>query len=158
MFFDFPSGTAPAFCTCMHGSPKRIVYVLRSDTDPARHYVGITNDLASRLHWHNHGPSGHTTSHRPGSLVVSLEFASEMIAVRFEKHLKTGRIRSELLTTVDTLRLAKVRPKSLHIANVSIEHSRVDIGACESPAVLRMTPARRFYLQNHRAVRVVQAG
>jgi len=26
----------------MHGIEKRIVYVLRSDTDPSRQYVGIT--------------------------------------------------------------------------------------------------------------------
>jgi predicted GIY-YIG superfamily endonuclease len=44
----------------MHGIEKRIVYVLRSDTDPSRQYVGITNDVESRLEWHNHGPSGHT--------------------------------------------------------------------------------------------------
>jgi predicted GIY-YIG superfamily endonuclease len=44
----------------MHGIEKRIVYILRSDADPARHYVGITNDLRGRLQWHNHGPCGHT--------------------------------------------------------------------------------------------------
>jgi hypothetical protein len=58
---------------------------------------------------------------------------------------------------VDALRLTKVRPESLNIANASIKHSRVDIDACESTAVLRMTPARGFDLQNHSAVRVVQA-
>jgi hypothetical protein len=26
---------------------KRIVYILRSDADPSRHYVGITNDLSA---------------------------------------------------------------------------------------------------------------
>jgi len=29
----------------MHGVEKRIVYIVRSNTDPSRHYVGITNDL-----------------------------------------------------------------------------------------------------------------
>ena len=51
-------------CECM-GIPKRFVYILRSSVDPSRHYVGITNDLAARLEWHNHGPCGHTVSHRP---------------------------------------------------------------------------------------------
>jgi len=74
----------------MHGIEKRIVYILRSKVDPSRHYVGITNDVAARLEWHNHGPSGHTVSHRPWSLVVSIEFRSEREAVRFEKNLKSG--------------------------------------------------------------------
>jgi predicted GIY-YIG superfamily endonuclease len=74
----------------MHGSEKRIVYIIRSDVDPSRHYVGITNDLRSRLEWHNHGPCGHTMSHRPWSVVVSLEFPTEKEAVRFEKYLKSG--------------------------------------------------------------------
>ncbi len=74
----------------MHGIEKRIVYILRSDADPSRHYVGLTSDLRGRLEWHNDGPSGHTTRHRPWSLVVSLEFPSEAHAVRFERYLKSG--------------------------------------------------------------------
>jgi predicted GIY-YIG superfamily endonuclease len=74
----------------MHGIEKRIVYILRSDADSARHYVGITNDIEARLEWHNHGPCGHTKSHRPWSVVVSMEFRSEREAVRFERYLKSG--------------------------------------------------------------------
>ena len=74
----------------MHGVEKRIVYVIRSDADPSRHYVGITNNVLDRLEWHNDGPSGHTVSHRPWSLVVSMEFPSEREAVRFERYLKSG--------------------------------------------------------------------
>jgi len=74
----------------MHGIEKRIVYILRSESDPSRQYVGITNDVRNRLEWHNHGPSGHTLTARPWSLVVIMEFASERDAVRFEKYLKSG--------------------------------------------------------------------
>ena len=74
----------------MHGLEKRIVYILRSDADPSRHYVGITNDVPARLDWHNHGPSGHTLSYRPWSLLVAMEFRDEREAVRFEKYLKSG--------------------------------------------------------------------
>jgi len=74
----------------MHGIEKRIVYIIRSDANVSRHYVGITNDLPARLEWHNHGPCGHTVSHRPWSVVVSLEFPTEKEAVRFEKYLKSG--------------------------------------------------------------------
>jgi predicted GIY-YIG superfamily endonuclease len=72
------------------GGDKRIVYILRSDLNPERHYVGITSDLVNRLDWHNHGPCGHTVHERPWSVVVSMEFPTEREAVRFEKYLKSG--------------------------------------------------------------------
>jgi putative endonuclease len=74
----------------MHGRGKRFVYILRSESDPGRHYVGITSDPDRRLDWHNHSPCGHTTAHRPWTLVVVLEFPTEQQAVRFEKYLKSG--------------------------------------------------------------------
>jgi predicted GIY-YIG superfamily endonuclease len=49
----------------MDGVEKRFVYIIRSDAEPSRHYTGITSDVRERLHWHNHGPSGHTVLHRP---------------------------------------------------------------------------------------------
>ena len=69
---------------------QRFVYVLRSDRDPTKHYVGLTADVACRLCAHNAGGSGYTASGRPWSLVVSLEFASETVARRFEHYLKSG--------------------------------------------------------------------
>jgi predicted GIY-YIG superfamily endonuclease len=69
---------------------KRFVYILRSDVDPDRHYVGITSDVEERLHWHNTGPSGVTLHNRPWSLVVALGFADARVAGRFERYLKTG--------------------------------------------------------------------
>jgi len=74
----------------MHGVEKRIVYILRSESDPARHYVGLTDNVDARLEWHNRGPSGHTFHHRPWMLVVSMEFRTEAAARRFEKYLKSG--------------------------------------------------------------------
>lgn len=74
----------------MPGIGKRFVYVLRSASDPERHYVGVTSDVDNRLEWHNHGPGGHTVEHRPWSLVVVIEFATEEHATRFEKYLKGG--------------------------------------------------------------------
>lgn len=74
----------------MHGIGKRFVYILRSDHDPARHYVGITEDPEGRLEWHNHGPGGHTVRNRPWSFVVVMEFPTERAAVTFERYLKSG--------------------------------------------------------------------
>ena len=76
--------------TVMRGIGARYVYILRSDSDPSRHYVGRTTDVDQRLEWHNAGPSGHTIEHRPWSVVVSLEFPDESAAARFEKYLKSG--------------------------------------------------------------------
>ena len=74
----------------MANGDKRIVYVLRSDSDPSRQYVGITRDVLNRLEWHNHGPGGHTMRYRPWSLLVSIDFRTERDAVRFEKYLKSN--------------------------------------------------------------------
>ena len=89
---------------------KRLVYIVRSDADASRHYVGITSHLEGRLDWHNHGPCGHTVSHRPWSLVVSIEFPTERAAVRFEKDRSPVRVErsrsgtSELWTNQSTSR------------------------------------------------------
>jgi predicted GIY-YIG superfamily endonuclease len=74
----------------MQGIGARFVYILRSDATSGRHYVGLTSDVARRLHWHNNGPSGVTVHHRPWCLVVSLEFADATIAGRFERYRKIG--------------------------------------------------------------------
>lgn len=83
-------GVPPALHDGMHGIDKRFVYVLRSQSDPARHYVGLTSDVERRLGWHNAGPTGHTVRHRPWSVVVAVEFADERTATRFERYLKSG--------------------------------------------------------------------
>ena len=74
----------------MLGVGARFVYILRSESDPWRHYVGRTANVDDRLDWHNDGPSGYTTQHRPWSIVVSLEFPNERAAARFERYLKSG--------------------------------------------------------------------
>ena len=74
----------------MRGIGTRFVYVLESDSDPTRHYTGVTSNVDTRLEWHNHGPCGHTLKHRPWSLLVAIEFPTETQARRFERYLKTG--------------------------------------------------------------------
>jgi putative endonuclease len=83
-------GPRRAKAQLMHGIGKRFVYILRSESDPDRHYVGISADPDRRLEWHNHGPCGHTMRHRPWSLVVVMEFPTESQAVPFEHYLKSG--------------------------------------------------------------------
>jgi putative endonuclease len=74
----------------MRGIGRRFVYILRSDANPSHHCVDISSDPDERLHWHNEGPCGYTTSHRPWSLVVTIEFPTEAGALRFERYLKSG--------------------------------------------------------------------
>ena len=74
----------------MHGVGARFVYILRSETDPLRHYVGRTVDVDERLDWHNAGPTGYTRLHRPWRVIVSIEFPDESAAARFERYLKSG--------------------------------------------------------------------
>ena len=45
--------------------PKTIVYMLRSDRDPSRHYTGLTANFERRLQWHNAGQNVDTARDRP---------------------------------------------------------------------------------------------
>jgi predicted GIY-YIG superfamily endonuclease len=72
------------------GLPKRIVYALKSASDPRRYYTGLTSDLSTRLDAHNAGRCSHTASGRPWIVDVSVEFADEHRAVAFERYLKSG--------------------------------------------------------------------
>lgn len=73
------------------GGPRvHDVYVLESENDPARHYVGATNDSARRLQEHNAGKSTHTKKYKPWKLSVIIGFADQLKASRFETYLKSG--------------------------------------------------------------------
>ena len=69
---------------------RRYVYVLRSERDPRRYYVGLTSNVAVRIETHNSGGSQHTAANRPWRLVAAVEFAKEPSAIRFERYLKSG--------------------------------------------------------------------
>ena len=66
------------------------VYLIESVHDRARHYVGQTGNLKSRLGEHNSGKSIHTRRYRPWNLVCYLGFAEQKKALLFEKYLKSG--------------------------------------------------------------------
>jgi putative endonuclease len=72
------------------GLPKCIVYVLKSETAPARYYTGLTSNLAARLDAHNVGQCPHTASGRPWTIDLILEFSDERRALAFERYLKSG--------------------------------------------------------------------
>jgi putative endonuclease len=69
---------------------ERTVYILRSDSDSGRHYVGVTANPTERLRAHNAGDSPHTAKHRPWHVLVSIQFSDSKAALAFETYLKSG--------------------------------------------------------------------
>jgi putative endonuclease len=65
-------------------------YILQSEIDPTKYYVGMSNDPARRLDEHNGGKSIHTNKYRPWKLMVSIGFAEAAKAAAFERYLKSG--------------------------------------------------------------------
>ena len=66
------------------------VYVLESLHEQGRFYVGITEDLKSRLKEHNAGEVFHTTKFKPWKLKNYIAFDDHKKAHEFEKYLKSG--------------------------------------------------------------------
>jgi putative endonuclease len=66
------------------------VYILESQVDHDRHYVGFSSDLNARLAKHNAGEVAHTSKYMPWRITTAIAFDSEEKARRFEKYLKSG--------------------------------------------------------------------
>jgi len=64
------------------------VYILVSESDPDRHYVGCTTDLPGRLALHNDGKVSHTAKNKPWPVETAVAFRSQEKA--FERYLKSG--------------------------------------------------------------------
>lgn len=74
----------------MSTNPFHYVYILANRADPPRHYTGLTEDLRTRLKYHNNGECKHTAKFRPWQIEIALSFRSRDKAAAFEKYLKTG--------------------------------------------------------------------
>ena len=66
----------------------KYVYILQS-TNSEHFYVGITDDLRSRLAKHNAGEVSHTSKYRPWQVKTYIAFRDEKQAFNFEKYLKS---------------------------------------------------------------------
>jgi predicted GIY-YIG superfamily endonuclease len=66
------------------------VYVLVSESDPGRHYVGSTSDLNARLAAHNAGKVSHTSKCKPWRVETAIAFSDKGKATAFERYLKSG--------------------------------------------------------------------
>ena len=66
------------------------VYILRSQNDKARLYIGTTEDVDARIREHNQGKSGYTNIYKPWELETSISFKNKELAQSFERYLKSG--------------------------------------------------------------------
>ena len=66
------------------------VYILQSEEDPDRFYVGIAKDLRDRLKKHNAGEVSHTSKFRPWRLKTYIAFGDKDRAFAFERYLKSA--------------------------------------------------------------------
>jgi len=68
----------------------KYVYMLQSEIDSERYYVGSTPDLKRRFSEHNEGKSTHTIKFKPWRLVTYVAFSDHNRADKFELYLKTS--------------------------------------------------------------------
>jgi putative endonuclease len=66
------------------------VYIIESVAEPDRFYVGIAEDLKSRLKAHNRGDVFHTAKFKPWIIKNYFAFKDEKKAHAFERYLKSG--------------------------------------------------------------------
>ena len=66
------------------------VYILQSEVDSGRFYVGLTSDIKDRLHRHNAGEVSHTAKFKPWRIKTAIAFTDRARAVAFEKYLKSA--------------------------------------------------------------------
>ena len=68
----------------------KYVYILVSEVDPRKHYVGATDNPKKRLQHHNSGASPHTAKYRPWHMETCIAFRDRQKAIAFESYLKSG--------------------------------------------------------------------
>ena len=66
------------------------VYILRSMSVPEHYYIGVTEDLRSRLRRHNAGEVSHTSKYAPWTIKTYIAFSEKDQAFAFEKYLKSA--------------------------------------------------------------------
>ena len=66
------------------------VYILESVGESDRFYVGLTDDLGTRLAKHNRGDVPHSRKFRPWRIKSAVAFKDRKRAAEFERYLKTA--------------------------------------------------------------------
>ena len=65
------------------------VYILQSENFPTRFYIGLTDDLTTRLRRHNAGAVPHTAKFTPWRIKTAIAFRDRAQAAKFELYLKS---------------------------------------------------------------------
>jgi len=65
------------------------VYILKSEVDESKHYVGYSQNLKERLIKHNEGGCPHTKKFKPWKIETAIAFTDKEKALSFEKYLKS---------------------------------------------------------------------
>jgi predicted GIY-YIG superfamily endonuclease len=66
------------------------VYTLQSEADPERFYTGLTDDLRTRLKYHNSGRIVHTSKWKPRRLKKYIALSRRSRAAQLERYLKSA--------------------------------------------------------------------
>jgi len=66
------------------------VYILQSEVAPNRFYIGRTQDLRTRIHWHSAGQVRHTSKWKPWRLKTYLALSDARRAMALERYLKSA--------------------------------------------------------------------
>jgi len=66
------------------------VYILQSEVNPDRFYIGLTDDLLNRFAKHNAGRVLHTAKWRPWRLKAYVALRHRVRAADFERYLKSA--------------------------------------------------------------------
>jgi len=61
------------------------IYMLRSESNPEKTYIGFTKDLKTRLSAHNLGQSPYTSKFKPWNLITYIAFNNRQKALDFER-------------------------------------------------------------------------
>jgi putative endonuclease len=70
---------------------EHVVYILFSPST-GKTYIGMTSDLITRFHFHNHkSTKGYTIRHRPWIVIHVEFFQAKKEALKREKELKSGK-------------------------------------------------------------------
>jgi putative endonuclease len=68
----------------------KYVYILQSLSEPDRFYVGITENMETRLAKHSAREVSHTAKYGRWTIKTYIAFSDEKQAFAFEKYLKSG--------------------------------------------------------------------
>lgn len=68
----------------------RYVYILVSEINPCRYYIGSTAHLNAHLAAHNSGKVSHTSKYKPWRVETVVVFRGNKKAAALEKYLKSG--------------------------------------------------------------------